>query len=429
MSLPAGAAGRASRPPSGIAEVLERRLGLTMSGAGVLGVAVIGWFVARLIGSRALFLLVYGLVLVLSVSWALGRRQLALEARRSTLPPRMRVGQVADVEITLLARRRVTTVVLEEVLDPFLGSPVSVPISVLPSGQEVTRSYTLAPRLRGVYRVGPLVATWTDPFGLTTRRVVITDPVPVIVHPATELVHDRVLSREWEDPPIRPPVSKSWPTGFEFYGMRDYVLGDDPRRIVWRATARTLDATLGTGRYLVREAEQGITDRVMMIVDTDTRHHSPGRPSETFELAVRTVASLGVRHLADGMSVIVEANRGRVCGPLRGGGQRLVLLDAMAAVDRQREPVTLALDRVLAQARRNSHHVLVTPHVDEDAARRLRLLVERGVSLLVVLMLWEESDTKSLRRVAALGCNVVEVTTNSPLDIVFRRVLATGARV
>ena len=60
--------------------------------------------------------------------------------------------------------------------------------------------------------------------------------------------------------------------------MRDYVPGDDPRRIVWRATARTLDPVSGTGRYLVRESEQGITDRVLLLIDTDRAQHSPGRP-------------------------------------------------------------------------------------------------------------------------------------------------------
>ena len=37
----------------------------------------------------------------------------------------------------------------------------------------------------------------------------------VIVHPSTENVQDRPLTRQWEDPPIRPPRSKPWPSGFD----------------------------------------------------------------------------------------------------------------------------------------------------------------------------------------------------------------------
>ena len=59
------------------------------------------------------------------------------------------------------------------------------------------------------------------------------------MHPSVEGANDRVTSREWEDPPVRPPVSKPWPSGMEFYGMREYVPGDDLRHIHWRTSART----------------------------------------------------------------------------------------------------------------------------------------------------------------------------------------------
>ena len=62
--------------------------------------------------------------------------------------------------------------------------------------------------------------------------------------------------------------------------MREYVRGDDLRRIVWRATART-------GRVMVREAEQGITDHITVILDTDRASHSHDAEdlSESFEMA------------------------------------------------------------------------------------------------------------------------------------------------
>ena len=41
-----------------------------------------------------------------------------------------------------------------------------------------------------------------------------------------------------EDPPMRPPVSKPWPSGLEFYGMREYVPGDDLRHVHWRSSAK-----------------------------------------------------------------------------------------------------------------------------------------------------------------------------------------------
>ena len=148
-----------------------------------------------------------------------------------------------------------------------LGAPVRVPITKLPSGQTVTHRYGLRCARRGVYQVGPLVAVAGDPLGLSRRETLVAEPFELLVHPRVELVSDRPLTRQFEDPPIRPPVSKPWPSGLEFYGMREYVPGDDLRRIVWRATART-------GKIMVREAEQGITDHITIILDTDRGSHS-----------------------------------------------------------------------------------------------------------------------------------------------------------
>jgi uncharacterized protein (DUF58 family) len=407
---------------------LEARLGLTATGGILLSCSVAGWLAARAIGSRALFFLVYGVVAVVVIVAVLGRRRPAVDAERSQLPTRVREGQRVEVELRMVARRRLSTVTVADLLPAQLGTTVRVPIPLLPAGQEVTHGYSFQPRLRGVYSVGPLVATWSDPFGLTTRRTVLAEEAEIIVHPSTELAHDRVLSREWEDPPIRPPVSKPWPSGFEFYGMRDYTSGDDPRRIVWRATARTLDAHGVPARYLVRESEQGITDRVSLLIDTDRRHHSPGAPSDTFETAVRVIASLGVRHLRDGFAVTLETNGGRPADALRGRRNQIPFLDAMARVQPERIPLTTMIERLWTSPRRDTHLVLATPHLEVDAATRLRLLLDRGISLLLVILGWEDSDPVAVHRAGALGCNVVEVDASTPLEGVFAHVVGGGMR-
>jgi uncharacterized protein (DUF58 family) len=258
---------------------------------------------------------------------------------------------------------------------------------------------------------------------------VLSAPARLVVHPAIEPVGDRVVSREWEDPPIRPPVSKPWPTGFEFYGLRDYTSGDDPRRIVWRATARTADATGWPERYLVREAEQGITDRVNLFLDTDASSHSPGAVSETFEAGVAAVASLGVVHLRDGFSVNLDVNTGRLAVGFRGAERRIPLLDTLAAVAREPVPFERAVGRLLLmEPGRAAHNVVVTPHLDQRTAAVLRLLRERGKSLLLVHVLWDGTDFASVHRAGSLGCNVVEVRAGVPLDRQFRRVVGGSRR-
>lgn len=413
-------------PRGSLLLLLERRLGITVAGLSVLAAVAVGWLLGRASGSRPLLLLAYGLAMLVILAWVLGRRRIVMQVGRSKVPTRVREGQAVDVELGLSSRRRLSTIVLEESLPEHLGGARRFPLPSLAATEEVHLGYTFTPLRRGRYAVGPLVAEWSDPFGLTQRRVVLDAPVELIVHPSAEQVHDRVISRAWEDPPIRPPLSKPWPTGFEFYGMRDYVSGDDPRRINWRATARSLDVESGTGRYLVREAEQGITDRVNLFLDTDLGAHSPGETSETFELAVRGAASLAVKHLKDGFALDVHTNGSVLASGIRGRRAELPLLDQLAEVSREKVPFSAALDRLLTSRGGSTHNVILTPRIDRDAAMRLRLILDRGVSVLLALVMWEDTDPVTLQRAGSLGCGVVEITTGAPLEKVFRQ--AIGGR-
>ena len=398
-----------------------RRAGLTAAGAALIGLAVLGWIIARLEGSRTLYLMVYGGIIVLGIAWYLGRGRHVLRAHRSELPLRVSQGQLFEVEVTVDARRRVTSVLLEEQLHPHMGRSRRIQLDRVSPGHPFVHRYAVTPQLRGVYPVGPLVAIWTDPFGFTRRERALTDAAEVIVHPTTENAQDRPLTRQWEDPPVRPPVSKPWPSGFEFYGMRRYVPGDDRRRIVWRAVART-------GKVMVREFEQGITDRCTILLDTNDRYHSTGVPSDTFEAAVRTAASLGVRYLKDGFAVTLESCERRLEESLRGPAARLPLLDALARTQMSQATLDTGIDRLVAAPRRDVHHLVITPHVDDRSATRLKLLIDRGAYVVLVVLVWEETDPHSLASAAALGCEVVQLRPRTPLATVFSHAVGAGRR-
>jgi uncharacterized protein (DUF58 family) len=394
-------------------------LGITRAGGVLLAVAAAGWVFGRFIGGVTLLLLAYGVVIVVGVARFLGRRRLDLAAKRTELPTRLRQGQRVEVELTVTARRRVGVFVLEEILHPHLGLDRRLPVAGLAGDGVLTHRYAVTPRLRGIYDVGPLRAVWTDPFGLSRRATELLAPTRVIVHPSTEAVHDRPLTRQWEDPPTRPPESKPWPSGFEFYGMRDYVRGDDLRRVVWKAVART-------GRMLVRESEQGITDRVVLLLDDDGRFHSPGSPSDTFEAAVKTVASLATHHLKDGFAVAVETNAGSLGPPVRGSTGRIPVLDRLAGVQPTTAPLADAVARLLRSGRADAHTLIVTAHVDEAAGARIRLLVQRGTRVVLVLLAWEGADPRTTTIATSLGCQVVTLRPLASLEATFRAEVGAG---
>ena len=395
--------------------------GLTSSGLVMLAVAISAWILAYVVAGRPMYVLSYGVFTVLVASWLIGRRPLPLEGRRSEGRSRRAEGETISMEVGLRATRRLSTFILEEQVPPLLGQNARIPVASLEPGDEVQHDYQLTCWRRGMYRLGPLVARWGDPFGLTERQIELAEPFEFLVHPSIEAVQDRPLTRLWEDPPIRPPVSKPWPSGMEFYGMRKYEPGDDIRRIVWRAYART-------GELLVRESEQGITDKMTVILDNDRRHHSKGVISESFEQGVRAAASVGVRHLREGYSVTLEANPARLAGPLRGGDAPMQFLDALARVDTADEGIADAITRLVYDARRAAHVVLITPRLTDDAASRLQLLLERGSSVLVAALLWDEESVDTLGIAASLGCQVIEIRPNAPLAVAFRHEVGAGIR-
>jgi uncharacterized protein (DUF58 family) len=402
-------------------EWLTSTTGITATGAVMLGIAIVAWVIARLVGGRPLFLISYGLVGVFIAAYVTGRRALPLTGARTAARPRLTEGETVTIGVTLTAKRRLSTFVLEERMPASVGTPARVPVASVAGGDVVDHTYKVTLPRRGAYVLGPLIARSGDPLGFTQREQVLCEPYEVLVHPAIERVQDRPLTRLFEDPPIRPPVSKPWPSGMEFYGMRKYTPGDDLRRVVWRAYART-------GQLLVRESEQGITDKITLVVDQDHRWHSKGTPSESFEAAIRAAASLGVRHLREGYSVTLEGNARRQLAPLRGGNAQMLFLDALARIDLAKEPLTDALVRMLSDPSRDNHVVILTPHLDPDAAGRLRLLVERGVSVLLAALMWDETGHHTIATAASLGCQVVEVRPNTPLARAFRREVGAGLR-
>lgn len=402
----------------------ERRIGITRPGIATIFAGILIWIVARFVAGTAMYLFAYGTVLLVGISYAIAPKRLKLTGERAGLFPRVQEGDRLEVELKLNAKRRLTTFILEERLPERLGATVRVPITTLASGSEVSHHYGLRAARRGVYQIGPLVAVAGDPLGLSKRETVIAEPFELLVHPRVELVSDRPLTRQFEDPPIRPPVSKPWPSGLEFYGMREYVPGDDLRRIVWRASART-------GKVMVREAEQGITDKITIMLDTNRGSHSRDGEglSESFETAVRAAASLAVRHLREGYEIRVMTNAGPLTRSLRGPTSQLLMLDALARVELDREPLGKAIMYLLSQGQRDAHNILITPKLGSNEAAQLKLLLRTGVSILVVALLWDEESTGILGTAAALGCQVVGVHPGQDLSAALFQDIGAGNRI
>jgi uncharacterized protein (DUF58 family) len=400
---------------------MQRKIGLTPIGLLGIVLAAFLWLMGYVVAGKTLYLFAYGAALLIIVVYVTGKRKLPLVGERSELRARAREGEVLGVELKLHCNRRLSTIVLEELIPERLGNAVQLPIATLHSGEEISHSYRLFCRRRGAYKLGPLVARWGDPIGLTQREMVLVPEFELLIHPSIEPVSSRPLTRQFEDPPIRPPVSKPWPSGLEFYGMREYSPGDDLRRIVWRAFAKT-------GTLMVREAEQGITDQITVILDTARATHSKELESESFEAGVRVAASLGAKHLTEGYSVSIETNEGALTRKLRGPDGPIQLLDACARVEMGKKTLEEAIMRIVMDSRRDTHNVLVTPHLSRESASKLKLLLNKGVSVLVVALIWEDAAEETLNTATALGCQVVELRPGQSIAGALYHEVGAGSR-
>jgi uncharacterized protein (DUF58 family) len=143
-----------------------------------------------------------------------------------------------------------------------------------------TLRYVIRPRVRGRRGFGRAIAMVKSPLGLFRRRVLFDEVQSMLVHPETE----RFLRPEALDPKtvlaslgVRPRRRRG--DGLDFDSLREYVIGDEPRRIDWRATARR-------GRPIVRTHRHEESRTVLLAVDCSRLMgaRAPSRPDESHSL-------------------------------------------------------------------------------------------------------------------------------------------------
>lgn len=174
----------------------------------------------------------------------------------------MSLGSENRVELRLAARvRRPTRLTCRDECDPELGARPSVMELTVPKLGWGVAEYVCVPVRRGRLSFHRVLVRCPGPLGLWRRQAAIAAPWVVPVYPAL-----RAIGR-WESLVRRGGVAemgvRSWRRygeGTEFAGIREYVDGDDPRRVNWRATARL-------GRAMTSQYEPERSRPVWLVLD------------------------------------------------------------------------------------------------------------------------------------------------------------------
>jgi uncharacterized protein (DUF58 family) len=199
-----------------------------------------------------------------------------------------------DLLIRNEGKRSTSIIFLEDEVPAALGRPARAVVPSIPALNQQTVSYLVSCRRRGRYRLGPVRLWLSDPFGLARVSVDQPGADDLVVYPEVEPLGP------WPVAPFgsgtgEAPSHQLFRSGEDFYGMREYVTGDDLRRIHWPSTARG-------GRLMIRQDEA--VRRSSATVLLDTRSAALGTSgSDAFERAVSVAASIAVVFSRGGYSL------------------------------------------------------------------------------------------------------------------------------
>ncbi|MEU4637345.1 DUF58 domain-containing protein [Micromonospora chalcea] len=258
-------------------------MGITARGIGLLVAALVllgvGFRYAypelTVLGAAAGVAVGYGVV---NAAW---RPRLSV-ARRAD-PDRVARGEPAAMELTVrnTGRLRAANLVAE---DRCAGALVPVPLLRLRPGRDTVVRYDVPTHRRGVVPVGPLRVVRRDPLGLVALARGYGGTVPVWVHPrihplsAVPTGAGRSLDGRTDSVPHG---------SITFDSLREYVVGDELRRVHWRTSARV-------GELMVRENVDTSLPRLVVVLDNRASAHPGrvGRVAESFESACEAAASV-----------------------------------------------------------------------------------------------------------------------------------------
>ena len=246
--------------------------------AASLAVAVLAWLFG-LPETAMLSAAALGAVAVAAVTVAIARPDLTVH--RSARPGRVRVGDTCEIHLSITnsGRRRSPVVTLSDQVSGFGRARLAV--APIAPGSGSTARYSLPTSRRGVQRVGPLTITSEDAFGLVVRRVEAGGGAAVMVLPRTWQLTPLAATVGEEPEHGSRSLTSSSTVDEEFAALREYVSGDDIRRIHWPSTARL-------GSPVVRQFDVPWQRRTTVVVDLRAAAHD----DLSFERTVSAAASV-----------------------------------------------------------------------------------------------------------------------------------------
>jgi uncharacterized protein (DUF58 family) len=221
-------------------------------------------------------------------------------------PDRVARGEPARMTLTVRNTSRLRAANLLAT-DRCGGTDVPVPLLRLRPGRDTTVDYPVPTYRRGVVPVGPLRVTRGDPLGLISLARTYGDPATVWVHPRIHLLRavPAGMARSLDGRIDKVPHGT-----ITFDSLREYVVGDELRRVHWRSSAKV-------GELMVREQLDTSEPTIVVLLDDRAAAHPEVRDgtAESFETACEAAASIVAAAVREDLPVSLHLVSGLNTGP------------------------------------------------------------------------------------------------------------------
>ena len=268
---------------------------------------------------------------------------------------------------------------VEELTD--LPEPGSGRVVTVPGREARAWRHIVQCNQRGVFHLGPVRVTSSDPFGLFRLSRNFLEPERIVVHPRAKPL-----------PNFNLPIA-TFPSDGRFTqrspyldaqasSVRDYVYGDSVSRVHWPYTARK-------GSLMVKEFDRGLSSEVWIVLDLQGNVQAGEGLDNTEELSVTVAASVASKLLAMEVPVGLAAHgdRSYLLQPDHGAGHTAALMEELALMRALgHDPLERTLYQLERYLGRLSTLLVVTPTTDMGWMLTIANLRRRGVRVASILV-------------------------------------------
>ena len=268
---------------------------MTPRGRSVLGLGFVVYLAAWAFGSKPLYPVATGLIVVSALAWLwvhVGTGQFRLHRRTGEhdlvegddVPIRLKLEPVGAMPLA--------TVEIAERIDR-LGEQRH---ALRRFGRALRIDYVLPTMRRGRYAYEDVHAELSDPFGLQRVTVPLPSPGALLVYPRLVQL-DRLFSEAGSHAVDGRRVLLRRQAGFDLHSVREYVEGESLRRVHWPSTARR-------GQLIVKELEDAPRDEIAVLLDADPR----AVVGDSFDVQVRAAGSILDAYVRRGRRAVLVVN-------------------------------------------------------------------------------------------------------------------------